>query len=85
MRIEEIAKREGELILLCTEAKDASKQFSEAVQFAALQAETTPAVVRRYITALASERANEVVRETEQLVILFASMPTLAAQAQVAA
>lgn len=85
MRTEEIAKRETELIHLCTEAKEASKQFSEAVQFAALQAETTPAIVRRYITALASERANEVVKETEQLVILFASMSTLTAQKQVAA
>ena len=85
MRIEEIAKREGELILLCTEAKEASKAFAEAVQFAAMKADTTPAVVRRYIAALASDKANEVGKETEQLVILFASMPTLSATRQVAA
>lgn len=37
----------------------------------------TPAVVRRYIAALASEKANVVANETEQLQMLFTSLPTV--------
>jgi len=77
MRIDEITKRETELIRLCADAKDASKQFAEACQDAALAADTSPAVVRRYIAALASEKANTVARETEQLVMLFNAIPTV--------
>lgn len=81
MKIEAITKGEAELIRLCTEAKEASKLFTEAVQFAALQADTSPAVVRRYITALATEKANVLAYETEQLSLLFNSMPTVTGQA----
>ena len=77
MKTQEILKRETELIHLYTEAKEASKQFSEAVQFAAEKAEASPAVIRRYIAALASEKANQVVAETEQLTLLFNAMPSL--------
>lgn len=81
MKITEITKREAELIHLYTEAKEASKQFAEAVQFAALQAEATPAAVRRYISAQATEKSNELIKETEQLVMLFNAMPTVTEQA----
>lgn len=81
MKIQEVTKRENELIHLYTEAKEASKLFAEACQFAAQQAETTPPVVRRYIAALASEKANAVIAETEQLVLLFQAMPTVTEQA----
>jgi hypothetical protein len=77
MKIDEITKREAELIRLCVEAKETSKQFAEAVQFAALQAEASPAVVRRYIAALANEKANTVIAEAGQLVMLFNAMPSL--------
>jgi len=77
MLISEIKKREADLIHLCTKAKEASKAFAEAVQYVAEKAEASPAVVRRYIAALASERANQVVSETEQLTLLFNAMPTL--------
>lgn len=77
MKANEVTKRETDLVNLYTEAKEASKQFSEAVQFAAIQAETTPAVVRRYIVAIAGEKANQVVSETEQLTLLFNAMPSL--------
>lgn len=80
MLISEIKRREADLINLYTEAKDASKQFAEAIQFAALHAETTPAVVRRYIAALASEKANLVAHETAQLGMLFDSIPTVTEQ-----
>lgn len=81
MNIQEITKRENDLICLYNDAKEASKQFSEAVEFAALQADTSPAVVRRYITALASEKASALAYETEQLSLLFNSMPTVTEQA----
>lgn len=81
MKTQEILKRESELIHLYTEAKEASKQFTEAVQFAALQADATPAAVRRFIVALAGEKANEVVKETEQLVMLFSALTTPTEQA----
>lgn len=80
MKANEVTKREMDLINLYTEAKEASKQFSEAIQFAAIQAETTPAVVRRYIVAISGEKANQVVNETEQLVMLFNAMPTVQGQ-----
>lgn len=83
MRIEEVTQREAELIRLYTDAKEASKLFAEACQFAAIQAETTPSVVRRYIAALAGEKANEIAKETEQLVMLFTALPTV--QGRVAA
>lgn len=57
MKLNEVTKREAELIRLCMEAKEASKLYAEAVQYAAMQAEASPAVVRRYIAALASEKA----------------------------
>lgn len=77
MKIEAITKREAELIRLYGEAKEASTMFSETCKFVAQQAETTPKVVRIYITALASEKANVLANETAQLVILFDSMPTV--------
>lgn len=80
MKTREVMKREADLINLYTEAKEASKQFSEACQFAALQAETTPGVVRRYIAAIASEKANQVVEETAQLTMLFTALPTVQGQ-----
>lgn len=83
MKIQEVTKREAELIRLYGEAKEASKLYIEAIQFAALQADTLPAVVRRYIAALASEKANAVAKEAEQMVLLFNAMPTV--QGQVAA
>ena len=80
MNIAEVTKREAELIRLYGEAKEASIMFTEACKFAARQADTTPPVVRRYIAALASEKANTVIAETEQLVMLFQSLPTMQAQ-----
>lgn len=82
MKIAEVTKREAELIHLYTEVKEASKTFAEACQIAALQAGASPAVVRRYITALASEKANAVIAETEQLTMLFKALPTVQAQAE---
>lgn len=58
MKIDEVTKREAALIVAYTEAKEASKQFAEACSFAAIQAETTPGVIRRYIAAVAGEKAN---------------------------
>lgn len=83
MKIAEITKRETDPICLYNEAKEANKQLTEAIQFAALQADTSPAVVRRYIAALASDKANAVIAETEQLAMLFQALPTV--QGQVAA
>ena len=83
MKTAEVTKREQNLIHLCTEAKDASKQFAEAIQYAALQAEMSPSAVRRYITALASEKANVVANETEQLAMLFTALPTVQGQVAV--
>jgi len=80
MKTTEIMKREASLIELCVQAKEAGKAFAEACQFAALQAETTPAVVRRYIAALAGEKANVVQNETEQLAMLFTALPTVQGQ-----
>lgn len=81
MRTIEITTREANLIELCLNAKEASKQFAEAVQYAAMQAEASPAVVRRYIQALASEKANTVAHEASQLALLFDTMPTVTEQA----
>lgn len=81
MKIEVVTKSESELIHLYTEAKEASKLFAEACQSIALQAETTPPVVRRYIAALASEKTSSVIVETEQLVMLFTALPTVTEQA----
>lgn len=61
MLISEITKREASLIELCVQAKEAGKAFAEACQFA----------------ALAGEKANVVASETEQLSMLFASLPTV--------
>ena len=83
MRTIEITKRETDLISMYNEAKEANKQFSEAVQFAAIHAETTPAVVRRYIVAIAGEKANQVVNETAQLAMLFTALPTVQGQVTV--
>jgi hypothetical protein len=77
MNITAITKREANLIELCVQAKEAGKAFTEACQFAASEAETTPAVVRRYIAALAGEKANAVMTETAQLTMLFTSLPTV--------
>lgn len=77
MKIAEIKKRENELIRLYSEAKEASKTFAEAVQYTALQAEARPAVVQRYIVALASEKANIAAHEAEQRVMLFNALPTV--------
>lgn len=81
MKTYEILKRERELMVLCEAAKESSKQFSEACQFAALKADTTPAVVRRYIVAMASEKANTLEKEAEQLTMLFQALPTVTEQA----
>lgn len=77
MKTAEVTKRETDLISMYNEAKEASRQFSEACAVAALHAETTPAVVRRYIVAIAGEKANQVVNETEQLSMLFLALPTV--------
>ena len=79
MKLEEIAKRETHLIGLCVDAREASKQFAEAIQFAAEKAEASPAVVTKYIKALANEKANTVAHEASQLSMLFNAMPTVAA------
>lgn len=83
MRIEEVAKREAELMRLYSMAKEASDDFSDACKQVAALAETTPKVVRTYVTAMVSEKVNTVIAETEQLVMLFNAMPTV--QTQVAA
>lgn len=78
MKISAITTREHDFICLYNDAKEASKQFQEAIQRTAQIADTTPAVVRKYIAALASERANTVIKETEQLSLLFRLIPSLA-------
>ena len=83
MKISEITSREDDLIRWCNEAKEASAQFTEAVKFAAVKAETSPAVVRRYIVAMANEKANTVAHEASQLAMLFDAMPTLTATEEV--
>jgi hypothetical protein len=83
MKIHEITKRETDLICLYNDAKEANKQLAEAIQYAAVQAEASPAVVRRYIVALASEKANTVIAEAGQLMMLFDAMPTMQGQVAV--
>lgn len=63
MRIDAITKREEHLIGLYTAAKEASTQLQEAIKTTAVIADTSPAVVRRYI----AEKANAIIGETEQL------------------
>lgn len=78
MNISEVRKREQALIALYDRAKDASQSYSDACKAAADLADTTPAVVRRYIAALASDKANTVMAEAEQLTMLFTALPTIA-------
>lgn len=84
MKTQIVTKHERRLIELYEAKQEAAKEYAEAVQFTAQEAETTPAVVGKYIRALASEKANEVIKETEQLQQLFLALPTLTATEQVA-
>lgn len=68
MKIEEVTRREAELIHLYIEAKGASKLFAEACQSVALQADTSSPVVRQHIEALVREKAHTKIVETESLV-----------------
>lgn len=77
MKTSEITQRESHLIELYHAKQEATTQYTEAIQYAALQAETSPAVVSRYIRAMATEKANAVAHEAAQLAMLFDAIPTL--------
>lgn len=66
-----IEKRIDELVRLKQSAETAAEEFAEGVKAAAEDSGMLASVVRRFVTARASEKFEERRRECEQLSILF--------------
>ena len=71
IKLESLVKKIDELITLKRKVETASADYGDAIKAAAEESGLQASTVRRFVTARAGERFNEIKRDVDQLALVF--------------